>query len=446
MASASFPRIVFVGGGSYSWGPTILSDVMQTPELEGAEIRLLDIDLKAAKEIKAAAESMAARLGRRFTVTATTSEARAFRGADFVLITISTGGLDTMQCDLSVPEAYGVFQTVGDTVGPGGWSRSLRNIPVFAHLARQIEKYAPGAVVLNYTNPLATLTGVLSTCSRLRTVGLCHGLFGSYSLLQQLFDVQEEDLCVRFGGVNHFFWILDFTVKGQDGYALLRKRLQGKSIDAALPKGDADPLGFHTRHALVDEFYREFGYLCYAGDRHTCEFVPGLLTPDEERLRRFRLVRTSVEERWELRRKAREVALDLAAGRRDVFPRSRETAVDIIKAVLTGTPFIDVVNLPNRGQIDNLPRETVVETLGRVDPLGFHPLTVGPLPPVLHPLVAPHCDVQLMSLEAGLTGDRELALRALMCDPLCAHLAPSDVRRMGLELMDATREYLPQFE
>jgi alpha-galactosidase len=439
-------KIVFVGGGSYNWGPTILSDLGRESVLEGAEVVLLDVNLKAAREIAAAAARMAKTLKRAFTFTATTSQSRAFKGADFVLITISTGGLDAMAHDLEVPEKFGVLHTVGDTCGPGGWSRALRNIPVFVQLAQAIEKHAPTAVVLNYTNPMGALTGVLHECSSLRSVGLCHGVFATYRLLQNLFNVEESDLALRFGGVNHFFWVTDFTVNGEPGYPLLKECLQDQSLDTALAHGDSDEMGFHSHHALCDELYRRTGYLGYAGDRHTCEFVPDLLSVEGMSTNRFKLERTSIGQRRDKFTVARQRALDLAAGKSKPPKRSRETAVDIIKAFVTNKPFTDVVNLPNTGQIDNLPRRAVVETPGRIDALGFAPITIGSLPPILERMVRPHCEVQLLTLEAGLRGDRELAIEALLADPLCAHVKPSDVRQMGQELLDANSEFLPQFQ
>ncbi|MAE61568.1 MAG: hypothetical protein CMJ49_09455 [Planctomycetaceae bacterium] len=439
-------KIVFVGGGSYNWCPTILCDLIREPALEGAQVVLLDLDVGAAGEIAAAAEAIAAALGRRFTFTATTDQTSAFAGADFVLITISTGGLDAVAHDLAVPERYGILHTVGDTSGPGGWSRSLRNIPVFVQLSQAIEQHAPNAVVLNYTNPMATLTGVFGACSNLRTVGLCHGVFGTYRVLEQLFDVEERDLTVRFGGTNHFFWVTDFSVRGESGYPLLRQRLADESIDGALAQGDADEMGFHSHHALFDDLYRRTGYLGYAGDRHTAEFLPGLLTAAAFAENRFKLERTTVAQRREGQIKARQRALDLASGACEPFERSRETAVDILRASVTNTPFTDVVNLANIGQIDNLPRGAIVETPGRVDAHGFAPITIGALPECLADMVRPHCDVQLMTLDAGLRGDLELALEALAADPLCADLDAGDVRRMGLELIDANRGLLPQFQ
>lgn len=216
-------KIVMVGGGSYNWCPRLLCDLIQTPELENSEVFLLDPNLVAANEVKAAVDMVCKSNGKKILFTVTSNEDKAFRNADFVIITISTGGLEMMRHDLEIPERFGIYHTVGDSAGPGGWSRLLRNVPVFEKMARKIEKLAPQAVVLNYTNPMAGLTGAISAVTNLRNVGLCHGVMGTLSYLKRILGVEEKDLSVRYGGINHFFWILDFKVKGQDGYSLLRE-------------------------------------------------------------------------------------------------------------------------------------------------------------------------------------------------------------------------------
>jgi alpha-galactosidase len=438
-------KITLVGGGSYNWCPRLLCDLVQTPELEGADVYLLDIDLNAVTEMKAAIDKVCADNGKNFQFIATGDEEAAFRDANFVLITISTGGLRMMRHDLEIPEQYGIYQTVGDSVGPGGWSRLLRNVPIFTEMAAKIERLSPHAVVLNYTNPMAGLTAAIHASSGLRAVGLCHGVMGTLHYLSRVLGVEEKDLSVRYGGVNHFFWIFDFKVKGKDGYPLLRKRL-GDSTLLKFDKSSQDPAGFSdNNHLLFSELFEEFGHLCYSADRHTCEFFTAYVT-DPAIMEAFKLERTSVTQRQAGIEKSRQLTLDLAAGKNPMLQRSRETAVDIMKALATNTPFVDVVNLPNIGQIDNLPRGAVVETLGLVDSAGFAPISVGAMPEQLRGLTEIHCTIQKMTLEAALTGNRELAIEALALDPQCAKLAPSRIRKMGLELIEATREYLPQFK
>jgi len=440
-------KIVIVGGGSHNWGPRLISDMLHEPILNGSEVVLLDPDQQAADEVLAAAEKMNEFRGSDFIFSATDSEEEAFKQADFIIITISTGGLEMMAHDLKIPEKYGIFQTVGDTVGPGGWSRSLRNIPVFAAMAREIKKLAPQAAVLNYTNPMASLTGVFTKLTpSLKTVGLCHGIFGTSKALETIFEVDEKEISMCYGGVNHFFWVSDFTISGKPGYPLLAEKLKNTSFDELLGNL-TDTAGMEScRYKLFDDLYRKFGMLTYCADRHTCEFFDSYLSDGKKRLDDFLLEITTIDDRIKKLKNARERTLKLASGELEPFPRSRETAVDIMKSLITGTPFIDVGNLPNNGQIANLPHEAVVETMCQVNIDGFQPLPMGKLPEQVIPLVKIHCDIQLMTLDAGLTGDRELALKALSMDPLCSKLKEQDCRAMGNELLEATKEYLPQFK
>jgi alpha-galactosidase len=439
-------KIVMMGGGSYNWAPRIICDMMLEPVLNGSDVFLLDPDLAAAGEVKAACCKMSETLGAGFMFVATSSEEEAFSGADFVVIAISTGGLGTMSHDLKIPEKYRIYQTVGDTAGPGGWNRTLRNVPVFAEAARKIEKLAPGAIILNYTNPMATLTGTFYEVSNLRTVGLCHGIFSTFRLLEKIFGVKEEDISLCYGGVNHFFWVTEFSVKGKSGYPLLAEKLKNRKINDFLREGEKDVAGMlKHRSTLCDLFYRKYGMLTYIEDRHTCEFVPGYLDKDEACLKSFDLVRTTVEERAAKCANVRRITAELASGKREPFKKSRETAIDIIKAFISNKPFVDVVNLPNIGQVDNLPRGAVVETMGLVDSRGFTPLSVGKLPESILPLVEVHCHVEQMTMRAALTGDKDLALQALRLDPLSSHLSVKEVNAMGGELMAATAEWLPQF-
>ncbi len=438
-------KIVMVGGGSYNWCPYLLCDLIQTPELENSDVVLLDINLNAAKDIKNAMDRVCADNNKKFQFIATDKEEEAFKNVDFVIITISTGGLEIMKYDLEIPEKYGIYQTVGDSVGPGGWARLLRNVPVFTDMAQKIEKLSPNAIILNYTNPMAGLTGAISKVTSLRNVGLCHGIFGTRAYLARILNVDATDITLRYGGVNHFFWILAFSVKGKNGYRLLREKL-GKDTLLKYDKASKDPSGFSdNNHKLFSELYENYGHLTYSADRHTSEFFTGYLT-DLKMMEKFKLVRTSIADRQKSLDKARKFALDLVDGKEKILPPSTETAVDIMKAFVTGKPFIDVVNLPNTGQIDNLPRGAVVETLGLVDASGFSAINTGSMPKSLRQISEVHCNIQLMTLEAAMSGNKKLALEALTLDPLCAKLAPSEVKKMGSELLAVTKEYLPQFK
>jgi alpha-galactosidase/6-phospho-beta-glucosidase family protein len=441
-------KLAYVGGGSFQWAPRIIRDIMMKEELPDIDFYLLDFNLEHAGLIHKLCEKMNKELKTNHQFIITNQEEEAYEGCDFVIICISTGGLTTMSKDLSIPEKYGIFATVGDTVGPGGWSRNLRNIPVFNEMAQKIERYSPNAVVLNYTNPMACLSKAFYAQTKLRTVGLCHGLFENYSTMQKIFGLEHEDqLKIRFGGVNHFFWILDFKVNGQDGYKLLREKLSGgKQFVDLINEAHQDEGGFSSNKFLASELYETFGLLPYIGDRHTCEFLPHVITGDEERLRKYRILRTTIEERQQKMEDKRHEIMQMISGEKPIsYAKSRETAADIVEAVALGKEFIDIINVPNIGQIPSLPLGGIVETLGVVNTLGFTPITAGPLPEPINRLVLPHVVNSEIIYQAATEGDFELALQALYNDPSCAHLNYRQIRSMAMELIEVNKDFLPQF-
>lgn len=441
-------KLAFVGGGSYQWAPRIMKDIMLKKDLEEIQFYLLDRNLDSALKIKVLGEQMNSDLKTGHTFVATDNEEEAFRGCDFVIICISTGGLEAMRHDLAIPEKYGIYATVGDTVGPGGWSRNLRNIPVFNEMAKKIEMLSNQAVVLNYTNPMACLTKAFYAQTKLRAVGLCHGLFENYDALQAIFGLESErQLDIRFGGVNHFFWMLDMKVNGQDGYAALRNKLgSDKRLVDLMNEVPNLEVGYQSNRFLASELFETFGYLPYFGDRHTCEFLPHVITGSEKHLSKYQIKRTTIEDREAmLANRIKEIDRMISSEQAIEYTKSRETAADIIEAIALGKEFIDIINVPNIGQIPSLPLGGIVESLGVINSLGFTPISVGPLPEPINKLVLPHLENSEIIYQAATEGDFELALQALCNDPTCAHLDYKEIRSMAIELIAANQAYLPQF-
>jgi alpha-galactosidase len=436
-------RICIVGGGSNAWAPKIVKDMMLTPGIADSTFVLYDIDRAAAELVAAFLRRLGTRLGTGASIEATDDRRRAFEGAGHFVITISTGGLDAMAHDLAIPEEYGIWHTVGDTSGPGGWARMLRNFPVFAGLARDIERFAPGAAVLNYTNPMAGLTDILSRACTGPVVGLCHGLFENLEFLAAHYGLADEsELSVQYGGVNHFFWTTRVAARGREVLADLRSTVRRRGFTALMRESSPDPMGFRSQRELATALFDETGLMPYLGDRHTCEFFPCYLT-DRALMRRYGLERTSIADRRAMFRDRDRALRAMAKGAipEEYLRRSRETAADIIAARVTGRPFIDVGNLPNVGQVGNLPRGAVVETAVRVDGNGFSPICFGDLPQPVLGLVEPHAHVQATLVRACLERDRDLAFAALRLDPLCAHLGGDRVREMGARLLRAHRRF-----
>ncbi|HEV8044940.1 MAG TPA: hypothetical protein VGP38_07160, partial [Rubrobacter sp.] len=438
------PKIAVVGGGSYQWGTKIIQDVALNEDLRGSTMTLHDLDPEALDDLYRWGEKMTGLAGADLALEKTGDLGEALGGADFVVLCISTGGLEAMAHDLEIPARYGVIQTVGDTVGPGGLFRALRNIPVVVDIARAMEERCPDAVMLNLTNPMTTLTRAMSKTTSIRCVGLCHELFSTLAMLSGMFDVPEEALDVEVAGVNHFIWITRVAVRGKDvTREAFRRVAEGEAREIAVENAGDDPDPFINTWGFRTELCRIYGYLPAAGDRHLCEFLPGYLADERER-ERLDLRVTTMDVRREKLAESRTRVRRMTEGEEPIdLNRSREEISDIISAMVTGRNSVNIVNLPNEGQIRDLPTGAVVETYGAISGLGASGVAFGEMPAPIAAIVHPHVLNQEMIVEAGLAGDRDLAFRAFLNDPLVSHHPES--LNMFEEMFEAHSRYLPQF-
>lgn len=431
------------------WSPKLLTDIIRTPGIDAPRIVLHDLNQDNADLIARYAGVVARHLNREAEITVEADLGRALDGADYVIITVSTGGLDAMEIDVTLPEDYGIYHTVGDTSGPGGWSRLVRNFGVFQGFAEAIAKYAPGALVLNYTNPLTTLTDVLSRLSGVPVVGLCHGLFDNIAILGRIYGVEEADLALSYGGLNHCYFVTRARIGDLDVIADLLARVgEGQSLTAMESEaGSGHDLGGHTSNReLATELLRLTGVLPYLADRHTSEFLSWTIN-DLEAMARYRLVRTPIDERRaNQRRWVDEIGRSVTDGPTErQLEHTREAAADIIRAHWNNRPYVDVGNLPNHGQVPGLPHGVVVETAVQVDRNGFTPLAIEPLPRVALQLLEGPAAMYQMVVDACLHGDRKLALQALRIDPTTARLGTPQVEELGSRLLAAHERYISCF-
>ncbi len=441
-------RIALIGGGSYAWGPLFIRDIVCTPELSGSTLVLHDIDPKALDLLYTLGCKMVRHGDRPFVLERTLHQDEALEGADFVILTITTGGLEAMRHDLEIPEKYGIYQSVGDTVGPGGLARALRNIPVVLDLAQRMERLCPDAWLLNYTNPMTTLCRAVTRETRIRVVGLCHEYLGVRHRLAQLWEVAESDIKAKLAGINHLAWILDLTVGGREGMPQLHELAAQILASGGVPGIEEAGRSSSIDRALIKaRLLRIFGALPAAGDRHVAEFFPWFLIEAAGQGRQYGVVRTTVDERYEWRRDDERLLRSLLE---EEVPLSRwlqhqsgEAANQIIAALCGHGRYTGPLNLPNEGQIHNLPSGAIVETLGVVEAAGARAFAVGELPPGVQAVVARHVSNQEMIVEAALRGDRNLALQALLNDPLLQEVDGAE--RMLDEMLEANREYLPRF-
>ena len=433
-------KVAVIGAGSIGFTRRLMRDILSVPELADCEFAFHDLNKHnldmivqlAARDIKA--NGLPAKL------SATTHRRRALEGADYVVVTISTGGLEAMRVDLEVPEKYGIFQTVGDTVGPGGASRNLRNIPVFLHLARAMEEHCPQAWMLNCSNPLTALTRAVDKETGIRAIGLCHGVVGQVRQFATFFDAALEDCAYVNTGIDHCAWITDLKIGGRCAQEMLLERGVDEWLakPAAAAREDEVFLSlYNVRCGLM--LWRQLGALPGIGDRHMVEFFPTFLQ-GVENVERYGLQRTSIAERQAGRQRARqrleqrladEAEMDLAEG-------SDNVAGWI--AALDGGPVVeDNLNAPNIGQIPQLSPGAVVETRGLLDATGYRPLA-SPMPRQIEAIVAPHVARQELLVEAAVEGNFDKAVAALASDPLVGRADAA--REMLQEMVEGTRQWL----
>jgi alpha-galactosidase len=439
------PKITIIGGGSYSWGPQFIRDIAITPQLAGSKIVLHDLNPEPLDIVHALGEKILGLVSGENTVEKTLSLDEALQDADFVILTITTGGLEAMRYDLEIPEKYGVFHSVGDTVGPGGLARSLRNIPVVLDIAHKIETICPDAWLLNYTNPMTTLCRAVTRETQVKTIGLCHEYMGVCRHLSNLFNVDESKIHARVGGINHLTWILDLKIDGRAAFPefshMANRILAGDLLV------DADETSSFADHFKVkSNLFQIYGALPAAGDRHIAEFFPFFLTDKTDRGGDFGIARTNIEERYQWYEMAKALIHGLLNGDLPLEPHIKDTSGEvanrIISALLGGDPYSGPMNLPNQGQILNLPMDIVVETFARIDAVGVHPISLGALPVGIDAVIQRHVHNQELVVEAAITGNRSLALRALVNDPMITNL--DNATAMLDEMIAANHQFIPR--
>jgi alpha-galactosidase len=437
-------KVVRIGAASASFGPRMIADAMLTPELRGSTLSLVDIDGERLEVMAAYARRLneAADVG--LTIVHTTDRTQALPGAEFVITSIAVKRDELWKLDFTIPLRYGIKQVLGENGGPGGLSHSLRNIPIILDIARDVEALAPKALLMNFSNPESRIGLALSRYTGLRFVGLCHGIGMAYDSIATITGLPADDLKAIAAGLNHFVWVLDIRRKstGEDVYPILR------AADASY-----DP----TYYPLTRQMLRQFGLYPHPSDDHIGEYLPyayefcGLEGYDFEAADRSRVA--GWERILRILRGQDPVPLpeaeggsaeeDMLEGRPRLKP-SGEFAFSIIASTLANRhDLIEAVNIPNHGLIANVPDWTVVEVPAVAGADGVRGVQVGALPAGIAALLNTQAQVQNLAVEAAVHGSRELALQALLADPVVQSAEAAE--RTLDELLRVHAPYLPQF-
>ena len=446
-------QITIVGGGSYQWTPELLADLLGTESLHGAHYVLEDIDPLPLEKMSRLAGLLNESMGAGATISTTTDQRRALEGSDFVIVTISTGGFDSMALDLDVPARFGIRQSVGDTVGPGGINRSLRNIPVLVGVAEDMGKVCPDAWLLNITNPMTCLTRAVCRQTSIRAVGLCHEV-GNWSIdLAIALGKPMEAVRPTVAGVNHFPVVTALDVDGQDGFEIMAGMVEEAGGLAALVARPGRPvaeefsrLDFVQRHALKLTMLDKWGAFPAAGDRHIAEFLPWVLTESSHWGADFNLELTSIDRRQEHQSGyVADVDAWLDGSKTLQTWASGELPALVIDSLVTGARRELPANIPNAGQVPDVMADAVVESICVIDGDGIRGRDVAPLPPPYDELVRRHVAVAELTVAAAVGGDRSLAEAAFFLDPLAGRGDFHQTEAMVDELLSATAVWLPQF-
>jgi alpha-galactosidase/6-phospho-beta-glucosidase family protein len=446
-------QVTIIGGGSYQWTPKLITDLLATPSLAGCHIALMDIDPTPLSKMAALLGRANEALGARVTVETTTDRRRALEGADFVVVTISTGGFASMAVDLEVPARHGIRQSVGDTVGPGGINRSLRNIPVLVEIGRDMEQKCPDAWLLNITNPMTCLTRCVARETSVKTVGLCHGI-GNYCLdLAIAFGVPLESVQPTLTGVNHFPVIVGLDIDGHDGLEMLAGVLDELGGVGRIGPGAGGPhpepfskAGFARRHVLSLTLFDRFGAVPAVDDRHLAEFLPSILTESSGWGKAWGIELTPISRRVEHQEGFIRHVDAVVDGTAELsINPSGELVAPVIDSLISGTRREVPLNLPNTGQCPDLPSDAVVEAMCVVDDQGMRGRDAAPAPAPLAELLRRHVAVQELTVEAAVRGDPDLVRAALVLDPLAGRTDWSEIDAMATELLAGTAQWLPQF-
>lgn len=459
------PRITFIGAGSTVFAKNLLGDILSFPELAEATISLHDIDERRLRESEAAARKIVNILNVNPTIQATTDRRAALDGADYAICMIQVGGYrPATVIDFEIPKKYGLRQTIGDTLGIGGIMRGLRTIPVLLEMCRDMEELCPDALFLNYVNPMAINTWAINRASTIKTVGLCHSVPHTAAELADDIGVPVDEISYLVAGINHMAFYLKFERNGEDLYPRLQKVID----EGAVPEWN------RVRY----EMFKRLGYFVTESSEHFAEYVPWFIKRDRpDLIEKYNIPLDEYLGRCEIQIKAWEFAQKAqadpatyheAALRRElagimVSSRAVEWTVDsfrrmaeitpsveygsgIIHSMETGAPRTIYGNVMNAGLIDNLPGECCVEVPCLVDKNGVQPTRTGRLPAHLAALMQTNINVQALTVEAALTGQREHIYHAAMLDPhTAAELDLDQIWSLVDELIEVHGDRLPKY-
>lgn len=447
-------KITYIGGGSRGWAWQLMSDLAKEEQLNG-KVKLYDIDYEAARHNMAIGNGLKVRedVKSKWDYEAVATLDEALEDADFVIISILPGTFKEMASDVHTPEKYGIYQAVGDTVGPGGIVRGLRTVPMFVEIAKAIEANCPEAWVINYTNPMSLCVKTLyEAFPQIKAFGCCHEVFNTQKLLAAALEdmegikgVTREEIKINVLGINHFTWLDKASYKNIDLLPIYERfvdkyHLTGFETEKA---GHWMNDHFGSCNRVQFDLFKRYGLIAAAGDRHLAEFMQGnWYIENPAQVMEWKYSLTPVSWRKEDLKERLAKSERLVKGEEDfTIEDTGEEGVRQIKAILGLEDLVSNVNVPNKGQITNLPLGAIVETNAVFRRDEVTPVLAGSLPAGIASIAARHIANTQMALEAALEKDKEKAFLAFTNDPLVM-IGVEDARELLDEMLINTAEYL----
>lgn len=454
-------KIAYIGGGSRGWAWGLMSDLASCDDING-DVYLYDIDLEAAKNNEIIGNKFNNAEGAKsvWNYHAVETIDEALTGADFIVISILPGTFDEMESDVHTPEKYGIYQSVGDTSGPGGIVRAMRTLPMYEHIAAKIKECCPDAWVINYTNPMTLCVKTLyRVFPEIKAFGCCHEVFGTQKFLVKMVkemlpveEVDRHDIKVNPIAVNHFTWLTKATYHDVDLFPLYKEFCQ-KYKEHGYVSGDSKVddnwmnNSFASTEKVKIDLFNRFGWIAAAGDRHLAEFCEGkwyLESPERVKEMHFGLTTVAWRKNDLQNRLAKSARL--VSGEEEVkINGTGEEGVNQIRALLGLCDLVTNVNIPNRGQIPNLPLGAVVETNAVFRANSLEPVFAGPIPKEIYPLVARVCAEQEVVSEGIAERDLGKIFNAFAGDPLVT-CSVEDAKKLFKEMCENTKEYLGMYD
>ena len=447
-------KIAYVGGGSRGWAWTLMNDLYKTKDMSGS-VYLYDIDYEAAKNNEIIGNKID---GKAWKYFASKTIGEALTGADFVVISILPGTFAEMQSDVHTPEKYGIYQSVGDTAGVGGFIRALRTVPMMREIASAVRTYCPNAWVINYTNPMAVCVGALyREFPEIKAFGCCHEVFGTQKLLAKaLFeitgikDAPRNEINVNVVGVNHFTWFSDARYRNIDLFDTYRAFLDKFYETGYDMSGDSNWMNnfFLSGERVKLDLFKRYGYIAAAGDRHLAEFMDSteyLASPEVVRSWKFGL--TPVKWRVDNLKERLERSERLLSGEEiyEIQDTGEEGTLQM-RALLGLDTMITNVNIPNVGQIPNLPIGEIVETNAAFTIDSVKPVFAGAVPDSIYHLISRASRENELMLDGAFSLDLNYAYTCFEKINMLKNLSSEKKRALYIEMCRATKEYLKDYK